>query len=97
MQGNTEKGEKRLALGLDLGSTTAKLVLTENGEIVYQRYQRHMSRVRQTAADMLREMLSTEGVRAAREQPFSIARHRRADARCGTRYRLPRLGSRTTE
>ena len=66
MQGNTEKGEKRLALGLDLGSTTAKLVLTENGEIVYQRYQRHMSRVRQTAADMLREMLSTEGVRAAR-------------------------------
>ena len=30
-----------LSLGLDIGSTTAKIVLMEDGEVLYQRYERH--------------------------------------------------------
>ena len=43
-------------LGIDIGSTTAKLVLMDGEKIVYQKYQRHLSRVRQTALDMIKEM-----------------------------------------
>ena len=43
-------------LGIDIGSTTAKLVLMEDSNIIYQKYQRHLSRVRQTALEMIKEM-----------------------------------------
>ncbi len=48
--------EKRYCLGIDIGSTTAKLVLCDGAEIIYEKYQRHFSRVRQTTLEMLREM-----------------------------------------
>jgi len=44
-------------LGVDIGSTTAKLVLMDKEKIVYQKYQRHLSRVRQTALEMIKEMV----------------------------------------
>ncbi|MBR2952074.1 MAG: 2-hydroxyacyl-CoA dehydratase [Clostridia bacterium] len=40
-------------IGMDVGSTTAKLVVVENGEVVYSRYERHFSLVRQKALSML--------------------------------------------
>ena len=43
-------------LGIDIGSTTAKLVLMDDDKIIYQKYRRHLSRVRQTALDMIKEM-----------------------------------------
>ena len=43
-------------LGIDIGSTTAKLVLMDGDKIVYQKYQRHLSRVRQTALEMIKDM-----------------------------------------
>ena len=43
-------------LGIDIGSTTAKLVLMDAGKVVYQKYQRHLSQVRQTTLAMLQEM-----------------------------------------
>ena len=43
-------------LGIDIGSTTAKLVLMDSGKIVYQQYRRHLSRVRQTTLEMIKEM-----------------------------------------
>ena len=46
-------------LGIDIGSTTAKLVLMEDNSIIYQKYQRHLSRVRQTALEMIKEMAET--------------------------------------
>ena len=46
----------QFALGVDVGSTTVKCVLTKNGEIVCQDYRRHLSRVRQTTLQMLREI-----------------------------------------
>ena len=47
---------KQYTLGIDIGSTTAKLVACLDGKIVYSRYERHMSRVRERTAELLREM-----------------------------------------
>ncbi len=46
-------------LGLDVGSTTVKtIVLDEQGEILFSRYQRHLSEVRATVAQLLREAMA---------------------------------------
>ncbi|MBO4898475.1 MAG: 2-hydroxyacyl-CoA dehydratase [Clostridia bacterium] len=47
--------EKRYSLGIDIGSTTIKLIVTENGNVIYEKYVRHMSRARQMAAKILGE------------------------------------------
>ncbi len=47
-----------LLLGIDIGSTTAKIVIMENGEITYTKYERHYSRVREKITEMLREIRS---------------------------------------
>ena len=48
--------QNNVSLGIDIGSTTAKLVLIEGETVLYEKYQRHLSRVRQTTLEMLREM-----------------------------------------
>lgn len=48
--------KEKLCLGIDIGSTTTKLVLLRGDEIIYKKYQRHLSRVRTTTLEMLREM-----------------------------------------
>ena len=48
--------EKSYSLGIDIGSTTAKLVLIDGDKPLYKKYMRHFSRVRQTTLTMLREM-----------------------------------------
>ncbi|AGC68133.1 CoA-substrate-specific enzyme activase [Thermoclostridium stercorarium subsp. stercorarium DSM 8532] len=48
-------GNKSL-LGIDVGSTTAKLVLVRNGEIVYTKYERHFSQVRHKIREMILEI-----------------------------------------
>lgn len=45
-----------MTLGIDIGSTTTKLILMDGERIVYQKYKRHLSRVRHTTLEMLREM-----------------------------------------
>ena len=35
-----QQAENTLALGIDIGSTTAKVVLVENGKIIYEKSQR---------------------------------------------------------
>lgn len=47
---------EKLSLGIDIGSTTTKLVLLKDGEIIYKKYRRHLSMVRQTTLEMLNEM-----------------------------------------
>ena len=48
-----------LRAGLDAGSTTVKLVLlNEAGHIVYKRYERHLSKVRETALELFRDAAS---------------------------------------
>ena len=44
-----------LSLGIDIGSTTAKAVLVEDGRILYEKYQRHFSQVRQKTLELLEE------------------------------------------
>ncbi|MEI6602120.1 MAG: acyl-CoA dehydratase activase-related protein [Clostridia bacterium] len=47
-----------LLAGLDAGSTTAKLVILDaEGKILYNKYERHLSQVRERSIDMLKEAL----------------------------------------
>ncbi|MBQ4064701.1 MAG: 2-hydroxyglutaryl-CoA dehydratase, partial [Clostridia bacterium] len=49
------------SVGIDVGSTTAKLIITENGKPVHGRYERHMSRVRSKLIELIedaRELLA---------------------------------------
>ncbi|MGN0575207.1 MAG: acyl-CoA dehydratase activase-related protein [Ruminococcus sp.] len=46
---------EKFSLGIDVGSTTVKTVITDtDGNIVYSRYQRHFSKVRETVTDQLK-------------------------------------------
>ena len=46
-----------LLLGIDIGSTTVKVVLTDkNGKIIHKDYQRHLSMVREKTCEMLRDI-----------------------------------------
>ena len=47
---------KEYSLGIDIGSTTVKTVLRENETVVYEKYERHMSRVRLKTLEMLEEL-----------------------------------------
>ena len=44
---------KNTTVGIDIGSTTAKLVIVEDGKVLYQKYERHYSQVRQKTVEML--------------------------------------------
>ena len=37
-------------LGIDVGSTTVKTVILDEGEFIYNKYERHFSKVRETVA-----------------------------------------------
>ena len=60
--------KKPLSLGIDVGSTTVKVVLLEGEEILYQEYQRHMSQVRQKTLELLGQAAPFIG-----ERPFAVA------------------------
>ena len=51
-----------MRLGIDVGSTTVKLVLLDDGDkVIYSRYERHMSNVFKTVVDLLKNMYETVG------------------------------------
>ena len=51
-----------MKLGIDVGSTTVKLVLLDgNDKIIYQRYERHMSSVFDKVKEALDDLLKTVG------------------------------------
>jgi len=55
-----------LHTGLDVGSTTIKLVVTDQRDkILFSLYRRHLSDVRQTVAEMFQEAAREFGKRAA--------------------------------
>lgn len=49
-------GISKLSLGIDIGSTTTKLILMNGEDTVYAKYKRHLSKVVQTTVNMLEEM-----------------------------------------
>ena len=47
--------ENKYSLGIDVGSTTVKTVITDvNNNIIYSKYQRHLSKVKETVTDQLK-------------------------------------------
>ncbi len=44
------------SLGIDVGSTTVKTVLRKGDTVVYEKYERHMSRVRQKTMELLEQL-----------------------------------------
>ena len=48
--------ENGRALGIDIGSTTVKVVLTEGGRVIHEKYERHFSQVRDKALELIREI-----------------------------------------
>ena len=43
----------KMLLGIDIGSTTAKIAVIDDGELIYSRYERHFSQVRQKTLEMI--------------------------------------------
>ena len=58
-----QQAKNTLALGIDIGSTTAKVVLVDNGKVLYEKYQRHFSQVRQKTLELLAEAAPLAGDR----------------------------------
>ncbi|MBQ8141259.1 MAG: 2-hydroxyacyl-CoA dehydratase [Clostridia bacterium] len=52
----TEIKKTPYSLGIDIGSTTAKIVLRKNEEILFEKYERHMSQVRQKTLELLEQI-----------------------------------------
>lgn len=50
-----------ISLGIDVGSTTAKVVLIENDEIIFSKYERHYSKVREKTIEILKELKNKIG------------------------------------
>ena len=44
------------SLGIDIGSTTAKIVLVRRGKVVYEKYERHLSQVREKTLELIRQI-----------------------------------------
>lgn len=62
------KAVKNMALGIDIGSTTAKIVLINDGKILYECYERHFSQVRQKTLELvlrLEKLINGQPVRVA--------------------------------
>lgn len=50
-----DKFGKDMCIGIDIGSTTAKVVAIAGGDVVYEKYERHLSQVRQKTLELLRD------------------------------------------
>ncbi|MBE7022449.1 MAG: 2-hydroxyglutaryl-CoA dehydratase [Ruminococcaceae bacterium] len=57
-----------LSLGIDVGSTTVKVVLMKEEQILFSHYERHMSQVREKTAEILQLVEPYIG-----DRPFSVA------------------------
>ncbi len=57
-----------LRVGIDIGSTTVKVVVMQDEELLFRHYERHFSQVRQKTAEILREAAGIIG-----KEPFAVA------------------------
>ena len=56
--------ENGLTIGIDIGSTTAKIVVVDDGRPIYEKYQRHFSQVRQKTLELLAQAAPYVGERS---------------------------------
>lgn len=57
------KGIMNVNVGIDIGSTTVKIVVVRDGEIIHKHYERHFSKVREKAVELVRaarELIGTD-------------------------------------
>ena len=62
------KENNLLSLGIDIGSTTAKVVLMDGEKVLFEKYERHFSQVRQKTLEILsgmKELLAGKWFHAA--------------------------------
>lgn len=59
---------KCLTMGLDVGSTTAKIAVVRQGKLLFERYVRHFAKIRETVTDLVREAGKLIG-----GEPFKVA------------------------
>lgn len=57
-----------LSIGIDIGSTTAKMVVVDDGKVLFHRYERHFSQVRQKTLELMNEAHEVIG-----DQSFTLA------------------------
>lgn len=50
-----QDGKNEVFVGVDIGSTTAKIVICEGEEVLYKKYERHFSQVRQKTLELIKE------------------------------------------
>ena len=62
------QAKSNLTVGIDIGSTTVKIIIVENEEVVYQQYERHLSQVRPKTLELLRLARDVVG-----DREFTIA------------------------
>ena len=48
-------------VGIDIGSTTVKIVVVRDGEIIHKHYERHFSKVREKAVELVTNARSLIG------------------------------------
>ncbi len=63
-----EKTNKTLSLGIDIGSTTAKIAVVKDGAPVFMTYERHYAKIRETLSKMLRDAARVLG-----DERFTVA------------------------
>ena len=57
-----------MSIGIDIGSTTVKIVVVKSGDIVYEQYERHLSQVRPKTLELIRKAKDVIG-----DKPFTVA------------------------
>ena len=57
-----------LRVGIDIGSTTVKVVVMDGDQLLFKHYERHFSQVRQKTAEILRNAAPIIG-----KEPFAAA------------------------
>lgn len=57
-----------MTVGIDIGSTTVKIVVLQDGELLYQQYERHLSQVRPKTLELLQRARDV-----IKDEPFTVA------------------------
>lgn len=57
-----------VSIGIDIGSTTAKIVVVQQGKVLFHRYERHFSQVRQKTLELMQQAKEIIG-----DQSFTMA------------------------
>ena len=76
-------------IGLDIGSTTVKAIVAEDGEVLWQDYQRHNTKQAETVFSFLKRMEAECGIEAGRDRIFITG--------SGAGLIAPQLGGKTVQ